>query len=116
MEQDIFYGTKGRGGNWGGEEEPRLRCSSFKCSVYHFVETSSLWCLRVLLESDPTCTTPCIHLGCASYDICSSSIGNTSSSLWIMRSNSSLSMPDALARRNRLLMSVLMCCLIANSA
>jgi hypothetical protein len=44
-----------------------------------------------------------------------SSMGRTSSSLWIILSNSSRSIPDAFARRNKLLISVLMCCLIASS-
>jgi hypothetical protein len=45
-----------------------------------------------------------------------SNIGNTSNSLLMILSNSSLSIPDAFARRNKLLISVLMCCLIAISA
>jgi hypothetical protein len=45
-----------------------------------------------------------------------SSNGRISSSRWMMRSNSSLSMPDAFANRNKLLMSVLMCCFMAVSA
>jgi hypothetical protein len=45
-----------------------------------------------------------------------SSIGKTSNSLCIILSNSSLSIPDARANRNKLLMSVLICCLIACSA
>lgn len=45
-----------------------------------------------------------------------SSRGSTSNSLCMILSNSSLSMPDALANLNKLLMSVLICCLIASSA
>lgn len=55
--------------------------------------------------------------GCsAAHHSSCSSIGNTSNSRLIIRSNSSRVIPADLAMRNKLFISVLMCCLIANSA